>query len=265
VCSITRFISVSQGKPFCPADHVEGWTERPVRTCRDFKQDILEKTWSPIIWIDGVRKQENFDLSYFAVLDVDDGHPIDVAHKKLFSLGVSYIIAPTRSHGQPKNGRIADRYRIIMRWQKPIASVDDYKYNMALLITEWGADKACRDAARFFFPSKSIYAWGAGIGIEVRPEPAIEKERREQRISANKYNWNMYGELPGHVEAFLKEGRIFSSGRNSSCFVCAISLKEIGFSEEEAYNKIASSPFPKVDFKDSEIINAVKSAYKRAA
>jgi hypothetical protein len=250
---IKRQISVSVGDPFNSAAHGTGWTTREVITAKQFKDIILKNTWSAIVWREGKRKQDNFVGSSYAVLDLDDGITIEDARAKLDSQKLSYIIAPSRNHRKEKNGITADRFRIVMKFEKPILNLEDYRYNMRLLIREWEADPACKDGARFFFPSQHIYSFGIGSPLPVKQEPPKEKTICHHPVD----------EIPNWAEKFLRFGEICGRGRNNSIYACSLVLKELGFSKEDTFLKISGSPFPRNDFGENEIRSAINSAFKK--
>ena len=117
---------------------------------------ILKYVWSPIVWKYGIRKSENFLYADFLVLDIDEPtEPLEQTVKRFCDHKI--IIATTKSHQKEKNGIICDRFRMIIPFDQRITDVVQYKYNMEFILEQCEfADKACKDAARLFFPCQKI-------------------------------------------------------------------------------------------------------------
>ncbi len=109
--------------------------------------------YSVISFKDGYRKGTNFQGLGLIALDIDDGHPINEMIEKLGDQKA--LIVTTRSHQlSVKNGKAIiprDRYRLFLPLEKPITDPEQYKIVITNLITEFKADKACVDTARFFY------------------------------------------------------------------------------------------------------------------
>ena len=74
---------------------------------------IIQGTpWSPAIFKDGMRSNENFQSTNLLVLDIDDGWPLATAIETFSDY--AHIIATTKSHGIEKKGKVADRYRVVL-------------------------------------------------------------------------------------------------------------------------------------------------------
>lgn len=101
--------------------------------------------YSPFIFDGGYRKEINSNLNQcnIIMLDFDDGVSINYI-KKHFK-NITYLITTTKSHQKEKNGLICDRFRLIFPLEKCFdITIDEYKIMMNLLITRYGADKACK-------------------------------------------------------------------------------------------------------------------------
>lgn len=103
----------------------------------------------------GYRKADNYlNYSDMIIFDVDDGLTIQDA-KDMF-MPFDYIIATTKSHQKDKNGIVCDRFRIILPTDTPInLSKDDYSKMMQEVYKDYPfVDTVCKDASRFYYPSK---------------------------------------------------------------------------------------------------------------
>jgi len=99
----------------------------------------------------GYRNSENAAQGQtLMILDYDDGLSIDDARKKFAD--VRAVIATTRNHRKEKNGKICDRFRVIMQCAKPIAlQKDDYREMMRSVVEQFGSDPACINNDRFYY------------------------------------------------------------------------------------------------------------------
>lgn len=138
-------------------------------TTHDISENILEvlpaitksMSYSAIEFIDNLRKSECFIQAHLIILDFDDGMSINEALVKF----APYfgMIATTKSHQlSVKNGKPIeprDKFRVILFLEKPITDPKEFKTVMTNLITKFGADQACKDLARFYFPSPTQQHW----------------------------------------------------------------------------------------------------------
>lgn len=269
-----RFVfSISSGDPKDPSAHRNGWRVIQTDDDQEFHEAIITHAWSPIIWTGGERLEANFRGVLLAAIDIDDHYTIARARKVCEQRGLEYLIAPSRSH-QKRKGPVGkgqsprDRFRLIFRFHEPVDSLEVYRFNMGKLIHGWQADRACRDAARFFFPSIKIshFDHGAEPLVVLPPEPADPKKVAERQMikSLNVERFRRKGEFPFWVMDFLKDGKLVGNGRNASCFAVAMELFSFGISEIEIYNLIRSAPFSREDFTERELESAIKSAKRRA-
>lgn len=86
--------------------------------------------YSAGLFKDGYRNKENY-LSYadLVILDIDDG--LTIKDCKMMFEAFTYIIATTKSHQKEKNGKICDRYRLILPTETPITlNKDDFSKMM---------------------------------------------------------------------------------------------------------------------------------------
>jgi hypothetical protein len=218
---------------------------------------ILKVAWSPIIWKADRRRSEDFLFSDLLALDIDDGPSLDEMINALADSVV--LIGTTRSHRKPKLGVVADRYRVIIPWERRITDAAEYQASISAYIKRYDADK-CSDTARLLWPCTEIaYRNDPADMLELAsitvPEPPKEYPIRRDAITGNRI-------LPRHMVTFLTLGTTFGSGRNEACFITAKALAEGGIPLGEALAVISKSPFDRTGFTDRELETAVKSAYK---
>lgn len=137
---------------------------------------ITKEAWSPFQFQnphpDDPAYKHRSTVSFCAAnvfaVDVDDGLPIDEAHKKLVDLGLACIIGTSKNHQKEKNGITCDRYRIVFFLSETIYLAPQVK-QLFFKVDEmgFGIDAACKDAARFYYPCREIYAILDGAPLQV--------------------------------------------------------------------------------------------------
>ncbi len=211
---------------------------------------ILTCAWSPIVWKDNYALGANFEFSDFLVLDFDKPGDETMADVNRSLQDHKRIIAPTKSH-TPED----ERYRLIIPWERRISDFKTYAYNMRLALKrfDW-ADKNCVDGARFYFPSKRVFAFDRTSEYlwEVKdPPPAQENiytEIKQQRI------------IPTWALAFINRGLIYNDSRNMTIFNVAIELAKRGFSPIEVENLIKKAP---IAWYGTNVRASIQSAFKK--
>ena len=95
-----------------------------------------EFNWCNHHTVDGHRSEADMIAGFnILVLDIDEGTPISVAQSLLSEY--EYILHTTKSHQIEKNGKICDRYRILLPMSHTLKlNAEDYKAFMAN-IQEW--------------------------------------------------------------------------------------------------------------------------------
>lgn len=116
---------------------------------------MTKYVWSPCIWKDGRRSQQNFIAARFCVLDFDDGEMTLAEAKNIFCDCV-HIIGTTKSHQKVKNNIVCDRFRVLFVFAHPIEDLRLYRWNMHKYMRNYPCDKSCKDGARFFYPCQEI-------------------------------------------------------------------------------------------------------------
>ncbi len=210
------------------------------------------------------RAQDHFLYSDFMALDIDDGASLEEVAESLRDS--AFIIGTTKSHRKEKitdSGIVkppCDRFRLVVPWERRITDIEEFRESMQQYGKKFGADRSKLNGGMYFWPcNEIIFNHGPGHDLELASVfPAPEKVEYTPRSDL------LTGELrlSRSVDRFLADGIPFSDGRNNSCFFAALELKMCGVSMEDAYSIISSSKFSRTDFKESEILPTVKSAYK---
>ena len=210
--------------------------------------------WSPIVFFDGRRKESNFGSCNLLALDFDKGKKVGDALAEFEEY--QYIVGTTKSHTEERH-----KFRVLIPFEDEFTSAFDYRYVMKYLTVKYGADRACIDAARFYFPCKKIVAWQK-TGKYM--SPAVPKKYQEPIENYNYSHDRKY--MPSHIKRFLTIGEPFGAGRNQSCFVTAKHLRNAGYTDGEVLSQIKQGAGPRIigpDFSESELETAVKHGLKK--
>lgn len=218
-------------------------------------ETIKKYVYGAPIWKDGHRKKSNFLVAYWAVLDSDEGKTIEEWRDQLCDM--QHIIGTTKSHMKPKGSQPpCHRLRILIPFEQPIESRFVFESVMDNLIYENGCDKACKDAARMYFPCSEIVAinkngFRQSIDIDVKelePRQAVYKS---------------LGHVPMWTQRALREP--FPTGlKNQYCYQVAKDLYREAYTEDEIMELIVGGPYGgTISSKDREdALAAVRSGIK---
>lgn len=149
---------------------------------------VTDDNWSPSVYNNGRRSIKEFIRTELIALDIDDGCSL-LAAKEIFK-DYKHIIATSKSHQKNKNGKVADRFRVVLFLNNAIITDKDFKETFKALHKKYNfIDEACKDASRFFFPcgeivsiketGKAVTSLKAPDKPEVKRVEAPEGERGE--------------------------------------------------------------------------------------
>ncbi len=121
----------------------------------DLENCITKHAWSPGVFMNDYRTNENFLHCDVFALDFDGGVTVVEIKKRLDKLNIDYSITLTRHHNLQKKENVAsERFRLVMPLEKRIESKIDYEKFWSMLHRVFPeADNKCKDPARFFFAS----------------------------------------------------------------------------------------------------------------
>jgi hypothetical protein len=177
---------------------------------------------------DGKRNLKNFERTEAIGLDFDDG--MTLAEAKEAFKDYTHIIATTKSHGKEKNGKIADRFRVILKLVEPITDVETFEATWFDLARKFPAcDKACKDASRFFYPSKTIESYKTD-GIKVAPVAPPEREPWAPIETSVLPDWSK-GRLAKRTRDFLEKGAE-PGQKHHELYFSARDANQNGYTEE---------------------------------
>lgn len=218
--------------------------------------------WSPCVWVDGQRAKRHFIGARWAVLDFDDGR-YTIANALSDWGRFIHVLGTTKSHQLAKDGRPpCDRFRLAVLWAEDVTDLGVYEGNLRKLARRFGADPACVDGARLYYPCKAIVS-ASEDGEKLRVGKA-----QPQRSSHS---------LPEHCEAFPARAIRFLAGhlpivgvnsrgeptrhRNDEAFYFANRALERGWEDDQTIDAIRAA----TDLPESEVRTLVAKVRKNMA
>jgi hypothetical protein len=143
--------------------------------CIRDRQGIVRYPWSPCVWKDGDKRIANFLHADFIALDFDTPE-LPLAQAVNVFCDYIHVIGTTKSHQKDKGGIVCDRYRVVLRLGGRVESAEAFSATLGHAMRHYPADKACKDAGRFFWPCSEIVSVNDdGFTADVM-EPEPEKE-----------------------------------------------------------------------------------------
>lgn len=238
------------------------------------KNIVSTYLWSPIIWVDSVRLEDNFISCEYAVLDFEDPFVSIESIERLYC-DAWRIIGPTIHHRiikKKKSGAESppmDRFRAVFKWERPITDIWEYRHNIFHLSNNLNADLKCKDGARQFRPCSSIYSCDMSSDmalLEVLPVPEESPSRIAKALKTEKF-YKSCGTLPPFASRCLNSV-IPTGDRNSACMKLGCQFYRAGIEYEDGIRRILASPTYAGSSIDNDLLKeireAVLSGYKRA-
>lgn len=215
-----------------------GYQHARVSSLKKMTSVITRAVWSPCLYTAGRRAEKNFLGACWAVLDFDDpGFSLEDCLETVKTY--THIIGTTKSHQKEKNGVVCDRFRLCLMFQGPVRDLNTYKYNMAQLIRKYGADEACKDGARLFWPCKDIISINdSGQKLSILTAPALTPEKKVKIYQTFEKN-----EFPRWMEYLLKYGPQPGQA-NNTCFKVACNLAKMGYDQNSTISILLNSAIP---------------------
>lgn len=270
------FISTAQHYVNSKPNHVI-FNPIKVKTFDQFCDIICDssiKAYSMGTFKNNYRNKNNFQSMKCIGLDIDndkkDKKELRLDDAKAIFKDYKHIIATTRSHQKEKNGKITDRFRVILFLEKEITDNKIFEFTWNTLQNKFPfIDEQCKDSARYWFPSKEIVqVQKTGSYVSVpdfveslkpinnthQPEKLIDEESGE------------YGKLAYKTMKFFCQGADAGS-RNGALFQAAIDCREQGYPIEYVMkmteNMIKSTGNWGTDYLNEKDKEAINNAYTR--
>ena len=100
-----------------------------INSLRELVDKATAHNYSMGVFKDNYRNKKNFQEAHCIAIDVDndgpnDNYTIDQAVEKFSQY--KHIIMPSKSHRIKKNGKVADRFRVILFLESPITDQKDF-------------------------------------------------------------------------------------------------------------------------------------------
>jgi hypothetical protein len=216
---------------------------------------VSRYAWSPSQWGEGGRRrQTNFIRAHYCVLDYDGS--LSLAQALRTFADCLHIIGTTRNHQKEKDGTPPqDRFRVLLKFERPIEDLMTFTANMRHWIGRFGADPACRDGARFYWPCVDIVSINSdGDVVEIVPPPVIENPGRRYEVVRRAQV------IPAYLQPILNQGAPQGT-RNATCFRLGAELTRCGFSSDRVFEIVESSPMSlPLDELRRAVANGIKAA-----
>ncbi|MCF6330989.1 MAG: hypothetical protein L3I99_05520 [Sulfurimonas sp.] len=211
------------------------------------------------------------------IIDVDDGITIEDT-KSLFS-EIKYLITTTKRHGKEKNGKINDRFRLVLPTiskfhLKPEVYAETYLNILAALGMSL-ADTKCQNPSRWYYGAEGADYWynknKSATLLDIRPFIKDSSENHVGMTNVDKFltsNTSTGGEhsedthrLEGAYRWFLARTTLGTRNDMIFSFGCMVNeqYKSINMeSEVRKFNSIISEPL-----RESELATIINSIDRR--
>lgn len=227
------------------------------RSLDEIAQAICNAAWSPTLFHNNIRSNETVESTSLLVLDIDDGCTLGEATMEF--VNYKHIIATTRSHQKEKNGKTCDRFRVILFLPRPVFSDREFKEYWYAAQKKWPfVDKACKDAARFFFPCVTVVSTEEGEPFTERVTTGTQVNKpASQPVNQST---GERGDLSKSTYKFLAKGG--KPGERHDLMIKAVfDFKAQGYSFEEMFEQVSEVGI-RLGFWDAKAEAAVTNCYK---
>jgi hypothetical protein len=241
----------------------------------DLQKFIVKKPWSPFLFknvtnhqtakgriVSGMYRSKKTSIgSNVFALDFDDGMTLSEVQAVCDGEGLKYILAPTRSHQKEKNGKPAcDRFRLILFPDRMISSDSEYLQVWGHFEKLFGRtfDESCKDEARFYFPSISIYHFKEE-GTYFSVDKILENGKE---CVFEDYDKVQKGRLFKSTTDFIESGKIEKSWHHTF-FKAASDLRDQDYSMEEAKLSLTKASKTYKGFLDENDLYQLRDVYER--
>jgi hypothetical protein len=232
-----------------------------INSLDELERIAMTKTYSLGVFANNHRSNKDFIRADFIGLDFDGGLTINEAIKRFKD--AQCIIAPTKSHQTDKNGQgIKDRFRVILKLEKPITNDKDLKATAKALLSQHPeADKACSDSARMFYASTHVVyknpkgspAAVVTASVDVKPKVEVAPGLKG-KLTTSTVNFCLWGAETGQW--------------NQSLYTSALDFKSQGYTQDEAIAALSVAARKELG-NDGELdekdINTISSAFQADA
>jgi hypothetical protein len=223
-------------------------------------QAITNNRWSCSVFKDGHRSAKNFISADSIAFDIDNvsGEQVSIEQARDLFSAYRHLILPTKSHRVDKHGKVADRYRVLIPFEKTVTDPDEFYGAWKSFYEQFNfLDKACKDVSRYWEPSTRLeYAnWTNGKyakGIKV-----------EKHTAPVEINVGLHGTLTPATHSFIISGAVGGEW-NHRLYTAALDMHSQGYTIEEAKNILVCAAREEIGNDgelDSKDIGTIESAY----
>lgn len=196
-----------------------------VSSLQDLAKLVTSETYSLATFNKNHRTTENFQQTEAIGLDFDDGMTLREAVDAFADY--RHLILTTKSHQKEKNGKIADRFRVILFLDQPITDSETYYSTWYGLKQQFPAcDDACKDPSRQFFKSIDVVTIKSSgkLITPIKPAP-------KPKLEVVKLDPGQTGKLAHSTAHFLLQGAP-QGQRHGALYKAARDANQNGFSKE---------------------------------
>lgn len=242
----------------------EGFAPIEVKTMSAVAKVATKKdmNWSCGVYEDNHRHLDNFLEANLIGLDIDnDGKEDETMSleeaKEIFSEYVHLIIT-SRSHQKEKEGRITDRFRVVLKLSKPITTTDEFYATWQHLKNKWPAiDNKCKDPTRMWFCGGTVVT-KSEQGHLIDPVEAMPKEEYEPLA----LDTSVRGKPSALTVDFIINGAPKDT-RHDRLYKAARDLHEQGYGYDKAVEVLAPSAIKAYGYENPDIEKCIKSAFSK--
>lgn len=231
-----------------------------VTSISELQKVMLSSPYSLGTFKDNRVVKSNFISANSVALDFDENYTLNEAKKDFEKF--QCIIATTKSHGKVKNGKVFDRFRVVLFFTEPITDNETFFSTYKKLQDAFPRlDPQCKNSSRWFYPSVDLIQVNKK-GMKVTPVKLVTETKPFTSDSILQTKGN--GKLAGSTKKLLKHGLVAGS-RNGDTFKIAKDFQENGYAEDDAVKFILKA-FTETntlsyDFTEYEVENTIRSAY----
>lgn len=228
---------------------------------------MFKSAYSPIVFKNNWRAQKNFLSCQLLALDFD--HPdksIGDAKDYFIDIGVRFVIGATRNHQKLKDGRINDRYRVVIPMTSAITDLGLFRANMKKFIEIFKTDNQCADGARLYYPCIEIFhVQSEGMFIQWNrqlPPDTGNKITQEQIDTLEGYG--ELGVIPPWMTRCAEEYAL-NKQRNGGVFYLSCKMYHMKLSVAQVCAWMRATPLKTLDEEDpNEIDRTVTNGFAAA-
>jgi hypothetical protein len=245
------YISVSRSKSMDPAAHLM-FDKMKVTSARVFGEIMASSVWSPILWLQDKRLKAEFLSCKYAALDFDSGEwTLQDAMAFLDDKKLSGILGTSKSHQIAKGSKPAcDRFRLVIPFAEVVVDRVVYEATMRKLAEDTPCDKACVDAARYFFPCKQIQGISGHAGTLTPALALMAKEVKDKLAMRRGEHADLEKPLPQWAQMALEFGVAINESRHKTCYRLGALLHLRGMTEDQIVELCLSSPIGDIGRED---------------